>query len=405
MQDEPAGRLPRRLLFACVFFCFAATLNTQTFGLLLTRIASDTRMSIPAIGGLRTLENVATIVVAVLVAPHADRYPRRLPLATGFVCAIVAALTICAFPTSAGVAVYLMLNGAAVLLCISTTLAIPGDFLTDRGLHRAMGFMIAGFSLSEIVFLPVAGSVATRFGWRSGFLLTSAVLVGALLLALLLAPRSVSSRRRSDDISVKHRYRRFAANNPLMVMLGSAVTRFAQYTAIATFLAAILVTRFDLRIAAIGAIFSLVGATSFSGSAVSGFLVGRERFRLALTEVGLIIALLIVSAFAANPGVVATIALTGFVMFGLSLQENVSTLAVLDLSQEGPGAATSLNELSAAAGALTGIGLGSIGLAVAGVTGFGAVMAVLALLGSIGSRAALRRGDRMLSRTANTVSK
>ena len=49
----------------------------------------------------------------------------------------------------------------------------------------------------------------------------------------------------------------------------------------------------------------------------------------------------------------------------------------------------SWNELAAASGSLTGIGLGSIGLAMAGVTGFGIMLFLVALTGSLVSRLAL----------------
>ncbi len=393
MIGERMIGFPRRLLFACVFFCFAATLNTQTFGLLLSRVASDTGISIAAMGGLRTLENVASIIVAILIAPHVDRFPRRWPLSIGFFAAILASLILWTYPTVPGTAAYLLLNGTAVMLCISTALAIPGDYLSGPQLSRTMGFMIAGFSLSEILFLPLAGGLADRFGWRSGFLLAAIVLFAGLVLALTVVPGRSSAHHAGGAVGLWSRYRQFLVNRPLLILLASALTRFAQYAAIVTFLSAVLITRFGLAVSGIGLIFSVVGVMSFSGSIVSGFVVHSGRFRTALVEGGLVLAILVFFGLVFNPGALATVVLILFAMFGLALQENASTLAVLDLSRETRGAAMSLNELSAASGALSGIGLGSIGLELAGVTGLGIVITMLGVIGSIGSWFALRRSE------------
>ncbi len=397
MTGERPVDFPRRLLFACVFFCFAATVNTQTFGLLLARVASDNGISIASMGGLRTLENVASIVVALLIAPHVDRFPRRWPLVVGFVTAILGSLILWSSPTVPGTAAYLLLNGTAVMLCVSTALAIPGDYLSGPQLSRVMGFMIAGFSLSEILFLPLAGRMADRFGWRSDFLLTSIVLLAGAFLALSIAPGRTVIHHSIGVASLRAGYRQFLENRPLLILLASALMRFAQYAAVVTFLSAVLITRFGLAVSSIGLIFSVVGVMSFSGSVVSGFVVHAGRFRIALVEGGLILAILVFFGLVINPGVLATIILIVLVMFGLAVQENASTLAVLNLSGELRGAAMSLNELSAASGALSGIGLGSIGLEFAGVTGLGIVITMLAVIGSIGTWFALRRSEAQSS--------
>ncbi len=388
--------LPGRLLAACVFFSFAATINTQTFGLLLVRVADSTGLSVAAVGGMRTLENAASIAVALLLAPVVDRYPRRWPLAAGLSLGVVAALILWAMPTTLGVAAYLLCNGAAVMLAISTTFAIPPDFTRGRALSRATGFLIAGFALSEIVFLPVAGRVADQFGWRSTFVLTSMVITTGLVVALMLAPNErVGSHTATLDL--RSRYREFFANRQLLLMLGSALIRFAQYGAITVFLSAILVDRFGLSVTTIGLVFSIAGTASFTGSAVSGFLLHDQRIRLALVEGGLVVALMLLLALVFALPALPTIGLIVAAMFGLALQENASTLTVLDLSPQARGAAMSLNELSAAAGALSGIGLGSIGFEIAGARGVGTVLVALALMGAAGSWRVLQRRRHQLS--------
>ncbi len=387
---DAAGGLPRSLLAACVFFSFAATVNTQTFGLLLVRVADSTGLSVAAMGGLRTLENVASIAVALLLAPIVDRYPRRWPLAAGLALGAIAALIIWAMPTPLGVAIYLLCNGSAVMLAISTAFAIPPDFVTGRGLSRATGFMIAGFALSEIIFLPVAGRVADQFGWRAAFLVTSAVITAGLMVALALAP---GQRPHADvrAIGPRSRYRAFFANRQLLLMLASALIRFAQFGAITVFLSAILVGRFGLSLSVVGLVFSIAGAAAFSGSALSGFLLHQHHVRQTLVEGGLVIGSMLLLALVFTLPVLPTVGLIVATMFGLALQENASTLTVLELSPDARGAAMSLNELSAAAGALTGIGLGSIGFDVAGPRGLGAVLVGLALMGAAGSWRVLRR--------------
>lgn len=391
----------RRLIFACVFFCFTATVNTQTFGLLLARVAGSTGLSVAATGGLRMLENVATIVIAVLLSPHVDRFPRRWPLAAGLGCGFAAALTLFAFPTAIGAAIYFWLNGMGVMLAISTATAIPSDFVSGPRLTRAMGFMIAGFSLSEVLFLPVAGRVADRYGWRSAFLLTAAILLIGAVVALIVVPGRPTARR--EENSLTGRYGDLLANRKLLAMLASALLRYAQYGAIGTFLSAVLIARFGISVSSIGAIFSLLGLMAFAGSASSGFFLHAGRLRLALVETGLAIGMLAGGALSLDVPLGVVITLVALIMFGLAVQENASTVAVMELSPEARGAAMSLNELSAAAGTLTGIGLGSLAIALVGTRGLGAVVMCLALGGAIVTWRVLRSDAVLLEGSTESV--
>jgi L-rhamnose mutarotase len=73
----------------------------------------------------------------------------------------------------------------------------------------------------------------------------------------------------------------------------------------------------------------------------------------------------------------------------LAAQENTGTIAVLRLSPDARGAAMSWNELAAGIGSFLGIGTGSIGLALGGISGLGIALVMIAVAGTLLSRVAL----------------
>jgi len=383
------------LLAAFLFFSFTATINTQTFGLLLERAAQGLDVSVATLGGLRTLENLASIVVAFAVAPIMDRYPRKVPLIAGFVLAGLAALILTLDHTVRGAVLYFIFNGAAVMLAVSIVLTAPGDLLSGRALSRMMGLMIGAFAFTPIFFLPIAGIVSDWAGWRAGFILTTCLALVAVGIALRFVPNFGQGSGSSEGYL--SRYRSLLDNHELLLMLCASLARFALFNALFTFLSASLIERYDLSVSLIGLVFSAVGLMLFTGSTTSGFLLQRLGSGRALVEGGALLTVGFGLAFVADPGVVATVCLVLALVFVLGVQENAATLIVLKLGASARGAAMSWNELSAATGSMVGIGLASLGLSLAGVTGFGLVMVGLAAAGTIGIRLVLRRAGPILA--------
>ena len=381
--------MPRQILIAACILAVAATSNTNSFGLLLARAAEGLGLSVAALGGLRTLENAVSIVVAILVAPQIDRFPRKHVMLLGYGAATIASLTLVLTSSTTGAALYFMLNGASIMLILGSLTAMPSDYVTGRGLNRVMGLIIGCVAFTSILIAPIVGNVSEQVSWEAGMLVSSSVTAIAFMVVLLIVPTYRLDAPSGPAVGLLQRYRVVFGQTPLLLMLGNNLFRFAQMGGMMTFTSTILILRFDMSLGRIGLVFAAIGVVFFTFSAGCGMYLHLLKTRRVLVWGSLINAALMSAVLIANaplwltlPGIILIIGL-------VAAQINTGTIAVLRVSPWARGAAMSWNELAAATGSLAGIGLGSIGLAVAGVTGLGIVLGVVAVLGAIVARVAL----------------
>jgi predicted MFS family arabinose efflux permease len=381
--------MPRRVMIAACLLAVAATSNTNSFGLVFARAAEGLGLTVAALGGLRTLENAVSIIVAILVAPMIDRYPRKYVMMLGYGTATLASLTLVLSSSPIGAAAFFMLNGASIMLILGSLTAMPSDFVSGRTLNRVMGLIVGCVAFTSIIIAPIVGSVSERVSWEAGMLVSSSVTGTAFLVTLLLVPGYPVESTGSSPGGFLQRYRVILGQTPLLLMLGNNLFRFAQLGSMMTFTSTILIARFDLPLGRIGLVFAAIGVVFFVCSAGCGMYLHILKTRRvlvwgSLTVAALIFVVLVLESpiYVTLPGIIALIGI-------LAAQVNTGTIAVLRVSPWARGAAMSWNELAAATGSLIGIGLGSIGLAIAGVTGLGAVLCSLAVAGAIVSRVAL----------------
>jgi predicted MFS family arabinose efflux permease len=381
--------MPRQVLIAACILAVAATSNTNSFGLLLARAADGLGLSVAALGGLRTLENAVSIVVAILVAPQIDRFARKHVMLLGYGAATVASLTLVFTSSAPGAAVYFMLNGASIMLILGSLTAMPSDYVTGRVLNRIMGLIIGCVAFTSIIIAPIVGNVSERVSWEAGMLVSSSVTAIAFLIVLLVVPSYRVAATGAPEVGLLQKYRVIFGQTPLLLMLANNLFRFAQMGGMMTFTSTILLLRFDLPLGQIGLVFAAIGVVFFTFSAGCGMYLHVLKTRRVLVWGSLINAVLITGVLVFEAPLLVTLPGIIFIIGLVAAQINTGTIAVLRVSPWARGAAMSWNELAAATGSLAGIGLGSIGIALAGITGLGIVLAVVAATGAIMSRVAL----------------
>lgn len=376
--------MPRRILFAAFLMAIAANSNTNSFGLVFAPAADGLGLSVAALGGIRTLENAASIVVALLVAPLVDRFPRKYVLLAGFGSATTASLTLVISGSAAGAIVFFILNGASVILIFGALTAMPSDFETGRRLNRIMGLILGFVAFTSILISPTVGAVSDRLDWQAGMLVSTGVTTLAFLATLLLVPGYRSEQQQNSETeSFVQRYRTILAQRPLLLMLGNNLLRFAQLLTMLTFASTVLIQRYDLSLGRIGLVFPAMGIAFFLSSFGSGMLLHLIKTRRVLVWGGAASAGLFVIVLILQVPIVVMLPCLVLLIGLLAAQIQTGTIAVLRLSPWARGAAMSWNELAAGAGSLLGIGLGSTGLAVAGISGLGVVMFTIAASGAL----------------------
>jgi predicted MFS family arabinose efflux permease len=381
--------MPRHIVFAACLLAIASISNTNSFGLVFARAADGLGLEVAALGGLRTLENAAAIAAALIVAPLVDRIPRKWLLLSGYGQATAAVVLLVLLDSVAGVVLYFVLNGAAMMQIFAALMAMPSDFVGGRQLNRLMGLIIGFIAFTSILVAPVVGNVAEARGWQAGMLVSASVTLFAFLLTLLVIPRYRVAPASPVSDGFIQRYRAILKRRHLLVMLGSNLLRFALLATMMTFLSTILIRRYDLTLGAIGLVFAGVGITFFFASVLSGIVLHRVRTWRVLVWGGVLatalLAVMLILRIPIELMIASVIAFIGIV----AAQENTGTIAALRLAGDARGAAMSWNELAAGVGALIGIGLGSIGLALGGISGLGVTLTAVAACATIVSYIAL----------------
>jgi predicted MFS family arabinose efflux permease len=381
--------MPRRLLVTMCILALAAVSNSNSFGLVFARAAEGLGIGVASLGGLRTIENGASIVAALIVAPLIDRYPRKWLLLSGYGMATFSVYVLVLLDSVIGTVIFFALNGAAMMQIFGSLMAMPSDYVEGRQLNRLMGLIIGCIAFTSILVAPVVGNVADAYGWHAGMLVSSAVTGIAFVLTLLIVPtyRLPSSPESTEGLL--QRYRMILDRKPLLIMLGSNLLRFAQFAAILTFLSTVMIQRYDLSLSAIGLIFSGVGVMFFLSSLLSGVLLHWLRtFRILVWGGCIAVALLALMLIGELPLRLMIPAIFVFIVV-IAAQENTGTIAALRLAGHARGAAMSWNELAAGIGALIGIGFGSIGLATGDIRGLGIAITSVAAVATIVSFLAL----------------
>jgi predicted MFS family arabinose efflux permease len=370
--------MPRPLLITICILALASVSNTNSFGLVFARAAEGLGIEVAALGGLRTIENGASIVAALIVAPLIDRFPRKWLLLSGFGMATVSVFVLVVLDNIPGTIIFFALNGAAMMQIFGALMAMPSDFVDGRQLNRMMGLIIGCIAFTAILVAPVVGNVAENYGWKAGMVVSSGVTGLALLLTILVIPTYRLEATQETSGGFIHRYRAVLDRKPLLIMLGSNMLRFAQLSAILTFLSSVFIIRYELSLSVIGLITSGVGIMFFCSSLVSGILLHWLRTFRILVWGGCLAIVLLALMFVAELPLIAMIPTTYLFIIVIAAQENTGTIAALRLAGHARGAAMSWNEVAAGVGALIGIGSGSIGLALLSIQGLGIALTIIA---------------------------
>jgi predicted MFS family arabinose efflux permease len=210
------------------------------------------------------------------------------------------------------------------------------------------------------------------------------MLLVALVLPAVQPPRRVHA-------SLRAHARSLVSLPGLPAALVGALFRFMLFASVLTYGGAFLIDEHDVSVSRAGFFFSIGAVMFLLSSITSGRVIERIGQRHALITGCLLTAALLTIALASGARLaVAGLSLVAAVSL-MGLLENASTGLLLRLAPDDRGAAMSLNELVAAAGSLTGIGLGAAALRLSGYAGIGALLAAAGLIAAGASLAALRR--------------
>ncbi|MFJ9041840.1 MFS transporter [Streptomyces sp. NPDC102406] len=317
-----AGRLP-----VVVWVLAAGTflMGTTEFVIagLLPEIAADLNVSVSHAGLLITAFAVGMIVGGPTMAMATLRLPQRHTL-VGALTVFAAGHAVAALSTSftvvlAARVVTALATGAfwAVGFVIATAAAGPADTT------RAVGVMMGGLTLANVVGVPIGSFVGQYTGWRGPFWALAAL----ALLAAVFVGRFIPRTERRDEVSVRAEVRALGQGR-LWLALGSAVLIMGGVLATYTYVTPLLTDRAGIPAGAVPLVLIAFGVGALGGTAIGGRLGDRRPMTTTITAATATALLLLALVPASHSPVPAAVLVFGMALTGFTVNPVVTSLAV-----------------------------------------------------------------------------
>ncbi|MDX6284260.1 MAG: transporter, family, inner rane transport protein [Kribbellaceae bacterium] len=365
-------------------FLLASTVSLipfTVFGMYLVPIAAAADGSVAEIGGLRGLGGLAALIVGIALAPLIDRFARELVAAGGLALLGISA-GLGAIGNVFALATFCLLIGASTsILGPSIGAAAADRFKTPAAAGRAATLVSATTSMMAMLAAPVLAVPGLFWGWRGNLLAASAI---SLILSAAFFWRgrgrkaSLQSAKRTSYLAT---YKALAHIPGALPLLGVAMLRTAAFMGYLAYLAAFYDEKFDLAPGWFALVWSLSGASFFLGNLFAGrYLVAAMRPEKTLL-LGLLTALLAVTAFYFTPSLPLTLLLTSLMGAAHATVAACVTTLLVRRSGDLRGSALSVNAAGMSMGTFLGAALGGVGLGVGGYPGLALIFGTVTLCG------------------------
>ena len=253
--------------------------------------------------------------------------------------------------------------------------------MQDRQRGRALGWVMAGQSLTLLVGVPLAAWVGVFIGWR-GVNLCVGVLALAAAAGLFATTRRPAGGRRGGTGSGAS-YRAALSGRVLRLLLMGMAERIC-YALTAVYFATFLQVTYDLSLGAVAIPLALFAAGNILGTLVGGQLADRLPNRL-FTFAGAMLgsAGMALPLFGFTPGVATSVGLGFGYVFVTSMARPALMASLANVPEGVRGTVLGLNVTAASFGWLGAASLGGWMMAVQGFAGFGPLAAAMAVLAAV----------------------
>jgi len=380
--DAPRGqpRMPWALLAAACLAMFVASSSGTTRAPFLLDMARDLGTSLPLVANLMALTSITWGVASLVAGAGSDRWGRRPFLIAGPIAlgaCMVGVSTARNFPEAA---IWAALAGACAGAFTGVIMAEASARVVDRQRGRALGWVMAGQSLTLLIGVPLAAAIGAVIGWRGVNLCVAALAIAAALglFVTTLRPAPAPMLRAGAKTGLR------AALSPrVLLLLTMGVAERICYGLVAVYFATFLQSTYGLSLAGVAVPLALFAAGNILGMILGGQLADRLPNRM-LVFAGAMLgsAATALPLFAWTPGLAATLILGFLYVFVTAIARPSLMAALAQVPDEVRGTVMGLNVTSASFGWLGAASLGGWMLAGPGFTGFGPLAAAIAVVGA-----------------------
>lgn len=379
--------MPWALLLAASLAMFTAAASGTTRAPFLRDMARDLSVSVPWVANLVGVNSVAWGITSILAGAWSDHWGRRKFLVGGPFVLAFATVGIAASSSFAAVAAWVTFGGACCGMFSGVIFTEVAARVASAQQGRALGWVMAGQSLTLLVGVPLAAWIGASIGWRGvNDCIAALALASAVSLLATTGGNTAGAGHGCTMPSLGA-----ALSRPVLRLLCMGIAERVCYGLVAIYYATFLQTTYGLSLRQVAVPLSIFAAGNILGTVLGGQLADRLRDRLgvfALAMLGSSVSALIL--FQWQGGLTASVAL-GFAYVFCNATARPSLMASLaDAPEHVRGTVMGLNVTCNSIGWLTAGALGGWMIAAFGFSGFGPLAAAVAVTGS--SLAKLRRG-------------
>ncbi len=381
-RDVATPRMPWAVLAACCLAMFAASSSGAARAPFLIDMARDLGTTVPMIANLMATTSVCWGVSSLFAGRWSDRIGRRPFLLGGPLGLAGCMLGVAWSPGFWGVAFWATVAGAFAGAFTGVVMAEASARTVDRQRGRALGWVMAGQSLTLLVGVPMAAFIGAGIGWRGVMevlaVLSVAAMLGLFLTTLRPAPDAGGggSARRGSQAS--------ALTGPVVRLLSMGTAERICFGLASVYFATFLQVTYDLTPAGVALPLALFALGNIFGTIAGGQLADRLPNRLHVFAGAMLAsAVAALALFLWTPGLATTVAL-GFAYIFLNAIARPSLMAALaNVPEEVRGTVLGLNVTSASIGWLGAAMFGGWVMAGFGFWAFGPLAAALAVVSAL----------------------
>ena len=386
-RREPA--LPYALLASACLGMFAASSSGTTRAPFLLDMARDLSTEIALVANLVAMTSVAWGIASMFAGAGSDRFGRRPFLLGGPIMLTIALIGVAQAESFLTVAAWSILAGGSSGTFTGVTFAEVSARVEQGQRGRALGWVMAGQSLTLLVGVPMAAWIGSFIGWRGVNLCVGGIAVAALIGLAFTTSGQASSRRVAGTPAPSLRA---AMSGPVLRLLAMGVCERVCYGLTAVYFATFLQETFVLSLAAVAIPLALFAAGNILGTIAGGQIADRIPNRLRTFALSMLASgIVAIALFGWHPSVSVTVALGFLYVFVTAVARPSLMAALTDVPEHIRGTVLGLNVTSASFGWLFAASLGGWMMGSYGFDGFGPLAAAF---GVVGAGLAVVRRDR-----------
>ncbi len=372
--------MPWALPAAACLGMFAASCSGTTRAPFLLDMSRDLSASIAMVANLMAMTSIAWGVASLMAGAGSDRWGRKPFLIGGPLGLALAMIGVANGQTYFEVATWATLAGGCSGAFTGVIMAEASARTVDRQRGRALGWVMAGQSLTLLVGVPLAAWIGASIGWR-GVNVTVAGVALAAAIALLTTTWASSGGARAVGAAAPSLRR--AMTGPVMRLLAMGIAERICYGLTAVYFSTFLQSTYGLSLRGVALPLALFAGGNILGTILGGQLADRLGDRLMTFAAAMAgSAVVALALFLYTPGLAVSVALGFGYVFVNAIARPSLMAALANVPDEVRGTVLGLNVTSASFGWLGAAALGGWIMTTFSFAGFGPLAAGVGLLGA-----------------------